>query len=130
MVVGNCEVMRRAVALLNHRIQVLSVPSPEAAAPTPECMVCLPAGDEDAADVPADFIANRERYAREGAIVFEGIDFFWISLLLWTGQWRALARHYVRLDGPRSDEEVIEMLKGRVQQVKSWPLEAIGVAAA
>lgn len=81
-------------------------------------------------ELPADFIANRERYAREGAIVFEGIDFFWISLLLWTGQWRALARHYVRLDGPRSDEEVIEMLKGRVQQVKSWPLEAIGVAAA
>lgn len=59
MVVGNCEVMRRAVALLNHRIQVLSVPSPEAAAPTPECMVCLPAGDEDAADVPAAQIDAR-----------------------------------------------------------------------
>lgn len=38
-------------------------------------------------ELPGDFIANRERYAKEGAIVFEGIDFFFVSLLLWLGRW-------------------------------------------
>lgn len=81
-------------------------------------------------ELPADFLASREQYAREGAIVFEGLDFFLVSVLLWTGQWRALARAYVRLDGaPRSDDEVIAMLKERVQPVRVWALESIGVAA-
>ncbi len=56
--------------------------------------------------------------------MFSGLDFFVISLLLWTGQWRRLARHYVRLDGePRTDEEVIAMLKARVRPVREWPVE-------
>ena len=80
-------------------------------------------------ELPADFLANRERYAREGAIVFAGIDFFLVSVLLWTKQWRTLARCYVRLDGPKSDDEVIALLKGRVEPVTSWPLEAIGARA-
>jgi fatty acid desaturase len=66
-------------------------------------------------ELPADFIANREQYAEKGAVVFEGIDFFVVSLLLWTGRWGILARRYVRLDGKeRSDEDVIAMLKARV----------------
>jgi fatty acid desaturase len=82
-------------------------------------------------ELPADFVDNRERYAREGAIVFEGLDFFLVSLLLWTGQWKTLARRYVRLDGvPRSDEDVVAMLKSRVHPVRVWPAESIGVATA
>ncbi len=69
-------------------------------------------------EMPQDFLDSRERYAREGAIVFEGLDFFLVSILLWTGSWGILARRYVRLDGePRSDEEVIAMLKSRVQPI-------------
>ncbi len=50
--------------------------------------------------------------------MFEGLDFFLVSILLWTGSWGILARRFVRLDGkPRSDEEVIAMLKSRVQPV-------------
>jgi hypothetical protein len=74
-------------------------------------------------ELPQDFLDNREMYARAGAIVFEGVDFFLVSLLLWTGSWGTLARRYVRLDGqPRSDEEVIAMLKSRVLpvQVEEW----------
>jgi fatty acid desaturase len=73
-------------------------------------------------EMPQDFLANRETYAREGVIVFEGIDFFLVSVLLWTGQWKTLAKRYVRLDGEKSDEEVIAMLKSRVHpvQVESW----------
>lgn len=66
-------------------------------------------------EMPADLRANAERYGREGAIVFDGLDFFLVSLLLWTGRWGVLARRYVRLDGvPRSDDEVVAMLKARV----------------
>jgi fatty acid desaturase len=69
-------------------------------------------------EMPQDFLDSRELYAREGAIVFQGLDFFLVSVLLWTGQWKMLARRYVRLDGERSDEEVIAMLKSRVQPVR------------
>lgn len=69
-----------------------------------------------------DLVDNRDAYVRAGAVVFQGLDFFMVSLLLWTGQWRILARRYVRLDGrERSDDEVIEMLKGRVLPVRAWP---------
>jgi Fatty acid desaturase len=71
-------------------------------------------------EMPQDFIDNREMYVREGALVFEGVDFFLVSLLLWTGQWRVLAKHFVRLDGKeRSDDDVIAMLKSRVQPVQA-----------
>jgi len=73
-------------------------------------------------EMPKDLLDNRELYAREGAIVFQGIDFFLVSVLLWTGQWRALAKRYVRLDGEeRSDEEIIAMLKSRVHPIAAWP---------
>ncbi len=78
-------------------------------------------------EMPADFLANREKYAQEGAIVFEGLDFFLVSLLLWTGQWKVLGRRYVRLNGPMSDEDVVAMLKERVHPAKAWAGEAIGV---
>ncbi len=73
--------------------------------------------------MPQDFLDNRETYARAGAIVFEGIDFFLVSVLLWTGQWSVLAKRFVRLDGEeRSDADVIAMLKSRVQpvHVEEW----------
>jgi fatty acid desaturase len=67
-------------------------------------------------ELPGDFLAHRDAYARAGAIVFDGLDFFLVSLLLWTGQWRTLARHVVRLDGvDRSDDEVVAMLQARVR---------------
>jgi hypothetical protein len=67
-------------------------------------------------EAPKELLDNREEYIKNGAIVFEGLDFFMVSVLLWTGQWKTLARRYVRLDGvARSDEEVIAMLKARVK---------------
>ncbi|MBL8950384.1 MAG: fatty acid desaturase [Myxococcaceae bacterium] len=70
-------------------------------------------------ELPGDFIAHRDQYARAGALVFEGLDFFAVSLLLWLGRWQTLARHVVSLDGaPRPVEEVIELLKARVKPVR------------
>ena len=77
------------------------------------------------AELPGDFLANKEQYAREGAIVFEGVDFFMVSVLLWTGQWKALAKRYVRIGEQLSDDEVIALLKSRVQPVRAWPAENI-----
>jgi len=76
-------------------------------------------------ELPQDLLDSREEYVRADAIVFRGIDFFFVSVLLWTGQWRALAKRFVRLDGmPRSDENVIAMLKSRVAPVREeeWTL--------
>ncbi len=79
-------------------------------------------------EMPRDLRDNLDQYARSGAIVFDGLDFFLVSVLLWTGRWGVLAKRYVRLDGaPRSDEEVIAMLKARVLPV---PAEAAEPAPA
>jgi len=81
-------------------------------------------------ELPQDLWDNREMYAREGAIVFYGVDFFLVSVLLWTGQWRFLAKRFVRLDGnARSDDEVIAMLKSRVQPVRAEEWEMATVTA-
>jgi len=73
------------------------------------------------AELPADFLASRELYVREEVIVFQGVDFFMVSLLLWLGAWKTLAKHYVRLGREMSDEEVIALLQSRVHPVHEWP---------
>jgi fatty acid desaturase len=78
------------------------------------------------AELPGDFIANKEKYAQEGAIVFEGLDFFMVSVLLWLGQWKVLAKRFVRIGEPLSDEQVIALLKARVLPVRVWPAQNIG----
>jgi hypothetical protein len=81
-------------------------------------------------EMPRDFLDNRERYAREGVIVFRGIDFFMVSVLLWTGQWRFLARRYVPIDGiVRSEEEIIALLKSRVQPLRDEQISFMESAA-
>jgi hypothetical protein len=81
------------------------------------------------AELPGNFMQNREMYAREGALVFEGLDFFLVSVLLWFGRYDVLARRFVRLGEPRSDEEIIAMLKERVKPVRAWAAERIGAAS-
>ncbi len=65
---------------------------------------------------PAEFERQIADYVRDDAVVFEGVDFFQVWFLLMTGNWKRLARAYVRLPGApeRSDAEVIAFLQGRV----------------
>ena len=73
-------------------------------------------------EMPKDFLAHRAMYAEAGAIVFEGVDFFLVSILLWTGRWQFLARRFVRLDGQaRSNDDIIALLKSRVAPLTEWP---------
>ncbi len=70
-------------------------------------------------ELPAEFRDNLETYAREDAIVFEGVDFFMVWAYLMLGQWKTLAKHFVRIPGaPERDEAaVIAFLKSRVQRI-------------
>lgn len=66
-------------------------------------------------ELPTDFLANLERYRQEGCIVFEGVDFFMVSLLLFTHQHRFLARRFVRMPGDtRSEDEIVALLHARL----------------
>ena len=78
---------------------------------------------------PAELRKKAEMYGKEGAIVFTGIDFFLVSVFLWTGRYDVLARRYVRLSGEKTDAEVEAMLRERVKPVAVWENESIGVAA-
>lgn len=66
-------------------------------------------------EMPEDFQKNLATYAKEKAIVFDGIDFFvvWVFLMLKRYDW--LARRYVKLDGDPSEAEIIELLKSRTR---------------
>lgn len=69
-------------------------------------------------DLPTDFLANADRYAKEGCIVFEGLDFFMVSVLLFLHRYDVLAKHFVRLgEDRRTDAEVIELLKSRTRRI-------------
>jgi fatty acid desaturase len=69
-------------------------------------------------EMPGDFEANAERYLKEGAIVFQGIDFAMVSVFLFLKRYNWLAKAFVRLPGDtRTDAEVIEFLKGRTRRI-------------
>ena len=69
-------------------------------------------------EMPGDFSRNLASYAREGAIVFEGIDFFVVWLLLMLRRYDALAKCWVDVDGRhRSREEIAALLRVRALPV-------------
>ncbi len=70
-------------------------------------------------DYPGEFDSNRAEYGRQDAIVFDGIDFFQVWVLLMTGRWNTLASRFVQLPGApvRDRAEVIAFLKSRVQPI-------------
>ena len=80
-------------------------------------------------DYPAEFEGNQTEYGRHDAIVFEGIDFFQIWLLLMLGRWQRLAQAFIQLpEAPqRSEAEIIELLKSRVVRFPSTRLQALMV---
>jgi fatty acid desaturase len=67
-------------------------------------------------EMPGDFVANLATYEAEGAIVFEGIDFFVVWLLLMRGRYDKLASRVVQLGATsRSQAETEALLRSRVQ---------------
>lgn len=69
-------------------------------------------------EMPQDFLDNQERYAKEGCVVFEGLDNFTTAILLFVKGYPTLAKHFVRLPGDeRTDAQVIEFLKSRTARI-------------
>jgi hypothetical protein len=69
-------------------------------------------------DHPGELLANRDKYAAQEAIIFQGIDFFQVWFLLMLKRYDVLARCFVDLgETPRSDEEIIALLRSRVQRI-------------
>ncbi len=81
-------------------------------------------------DMPADLEKNAERYGKEGAVVFEGIDFFQVSLYLFLKRYDWLAKAFVETgDQTRSEEEIITFLKTRLVPVVRERAPALAQAA-
>ncbi len=73
-------------------------------------------------EMPADFEKNLAQYRAEGAVIFEGVDYFQIWAMLMTKQYKALAKRFVDLsDKRRSDEEIIAYLRARTEAIKALP---------
>ena len=70
-------------------------------------------------DYPGEFEDNRETYGRHDAIVFDGIDFFEVWVLLMLRRYKTLAQRFVRLPGApdRTEAEIITFLKSRLKPV-------------
>ncbi len=70
-------------------------------------------------EMPKDFLDNLDRYGKEGCIVFERLDFFIVSILLFLKQYDFLARRFVRMPGDtRSHEEIVAFLKARTRRIE------------
>ena len=69
-------------------------------------------------EMPEDFLANQETYVAEGAIVFQGIDFFGIWVLLMLKSYDSLARRFVEIDGAaRTPEQIKALLRSRTRAI-------------
>jgi 4-hydroxythreonine-4-phosphate dehydrogenase len=69
VVVGQPEIVRRAARLLRSPAEVVVVDSPDAVASARDVIPCLPAGSEEAANVPAAVIDSRGGQAAYDALV-------------------------------------------------------------
>jgi fatty acid desaturase len=77
-------------------------------------------------ELPAEFESNKAEYGRQDAIVFEGVDFFQVWMMLMLKRWDALADRFVQLPGApvRDRTQIIEFLQSRVQPIPAATLTA------
>lgn len=67
-------------------------------------------------EMPVEFQENLDRYRDEGAVIFEGVDYFQIWLMLMTKRYGWIANHFVDLqEEKRSKEEVIAHIRDRLK---------------
>jgi hypothetical protein len=72
-------------------------------------------------EYPGEFQTNKATYGEHDAIVFRGLDFFIVWLLLMVGAYRKLAEAMVELPGApqRSIDERIAFMRSRLQPIRS-----------
>jgi fatty acid desaturase len=76
---------------------------------------------------PTEFLRALPEYGKRDAIVFEGVDYFQVWLLLMFGRWQKLASHFVQLPGApsRTQGEVVAFLKSRVHPITRREIPAV-----
>lgn len=68
-------------------------------------------------DMPGNFQANKEKYVANNAIVFQGMDYFFIWFLLMTKSYGYLAKNFVDIgEKYKSKKEIIAFLKSRTKK--------------
>ena len=68
--------------------------------------------------MPDDFVETMDQYRDEGAVIFEGIDYFqiWVMLMLKRHDW--IADRFVDLqDEKRSKQEIVAFMRQRLKPV-------------
>ena len=69
--------------------------------------------------MPKYFAENKDKYAVENVIVFEGLDYQQIWGLLMLKRYDKLAKHFVNLGNRfKTENEVIAFLKSRTRKMK------------
>lgn len=68
-------------------------------------------------EYPVEFAKNLDRYGQNDSVVFQGLDFFEVWLLLMLGRWSSLAHAFVQLPSApaRNHDEIVAFLKARVR---------------
>jgi hypothetical protein len=67
-------------------------------------------------EMPEEFSGNLPKYEGERAVVFEGVDFFGVWMLLMVRRYDLLARRFVTLGTSRpADSEIIALLRSRTE---------------
>jgi len=63
--------------------------------------------------LPSTFSANIQKFIKEDSLVFEGIDFFMLAVLVFAKQWKWVAKYYKHITGGErpSEEAIIARLK-------------------
>jgi len=78
---------------------------------------------------PAYFKQTLQEYIDNDAVVFDGIHFLHVFIYLIRGRYDLLAKHFVNLGNRyKSDEEIIVMLKSRVEKIDVAPFRTPAVA--
>lgn len=68
---------------------------------------------------PTEFLKNKDKYAENKAIVFDGLDFLQIFFILMKGRYDILAANFVNINnGFQTKEEVIALLKERTRKIQ------------
>ncbi len=78
---------------------------------------------------PQHFQDNLETYRSNDALVFDGLDFLQVFVLLMRKRYDTLAQHVVDLGNYQSEEEVIDMLKKRTRYIPFRTLSAVPAKA-
>jgi len=71
--------------------------------------------------LPSTFCANMHKFIKEDSLVFEGIDFFLLGVLVFAKQWKMVAKYYKHITGGErpSDAAIIARLKSLCVPVKA-----------